>query len=129
MNQYPFVLRVTSTPPGEAPEWVRQKWVGLSLPLAQKDASARNYFTSEVLSGPKGLFSCLLALCTGKIVRKPGYAVESLKAIQILEAAHPEAGAWWRANTPELLDPRRSFVFQLGVGHVEENESPASDNS
>src|SRR5712664_1703512 len=28
-------IRIFAVPPGEAPAWVREKWVGLELPLAQ----------------------------------------------------------------------------------------------
>lgn len=118
MNKLPLLLHITSVPPGEAPEWVRSKWVGLSLPLAQKDASARKFQTAGILSGPRNLLSCLFAWITGKFVGEVGYLVESREAILILESAHPEAGAWWRANTPHLLHPRRYFIFQQGVGHV-----------
>jgi len=44
--------------------------------------------------------------------------VESLAAIQALEALHPEAAAWWKQNTPHLVRPGKYFVFQQGVGHV-----------
>ena len=49
----PLLLHVTSIPPGEAPLWVREKWVGLSLPLAQRKSSPVSVLTSGVLSGPK----------------------------------------------------------------------------
>lgn len=113
-------LLVTSVPPGEAPEWVRQKWVGLSLPLAQRDATPKVFPTAGVLSGPRNVLTCLFAWLTGKLVRESGYMVESLAAIQVLEATHPEAAAWWKQNTPHLIRAHRYFVFQQGVGHVSE---------
>ncbi len=63
-------LRITSVPPGEAPLWVREKWVGLSLPLAQRKAQALSLFTSGVLSGPRGFFSSIGALLAGKLERR-----------------------------------------------------------
>jgi len=120
MSKQPLFLHITSTPPGEAPEWVRKKWVGLSLPLVQKGSDAKIFSTAGVLSGPRNAFSCLFALLTGKFVRASGYLIESRAAIQILDAAHPEAAEWWRQNTPDLIRPRRYFVFQQGVGHVSE---------
>lgn len=120
MSEPPLFLHITSTPPGEAPEWVRQKWVGLSLPLVQQGSAAKVFPTAGVLSGPRNVLSCLFAWLTGKFVRESGYLVESLAAIQVLEAAHPEAAAWWKQNTPHLIRPRRYFVFQQGVGHVSE---------
>jgi len=29
MSHKAFMVRITSVPPGEAPLWVREKWVGL----------------------------------------------------------------------------------------------------
>jgi hypothetical protein len=67
------LLHIESIPPGEAPLWVRAKWVGLALPLAQRTASPRTFLTSGVRSGPKSLLSRLVALVTGGLERKSGY--------------------------------------------------------
>jgi len=120
MTKQSLYFHVTAMPPGEAPEWVRSKWIGLSLPLAQRGANALVLPTVGVLSGPRDILSCLFGWLTGKVVRESGYRIESCEAIRILEAAHPDAGAWWRENTPHLLRPRRYFVFQQGAGHVGE---------
>jgi hypothetical protein len=117
----PYHLHITSVPPGEAPQWVRERWVGLSLPLAQRNATPLSLLTSGVLSGPKGLLSCLLAVVTGKLDRQSGFVVEVPAAIAILEASHPEAAAWWRNHTPHLLRGKGHFVFQEAVGHVVES--------
>ena len=113
-------LRITSVPSGEAPLWVREKWVGLSLPLAQRKAQALSLFTSGVLSGPRGFFSSIGALLAGKLERRSGFLVEARAAIAVLAKSSPEAAAWWHENTPHLLRPKRYFVFPQGVGHVSE---------
>src|SRR5580704_4538322 len=46
----PTKLRIIAVPPGEAPLWVREKWVGLELPVAQRQS--RKFLTSGVLSAP-----------------------------------------------------------------------------
>ena len=120
MTKRPLYFRVTAIPPGEAPEWVRSKWIGLSLPLAQTSPKARVFPTVGVLSAPTDLLSCLFGWLTGKLVRESGYKIESCEAIRILALAHPEAGAWWKENTPYLLQPYRYFVFQQGTGYVDE---------
>jgi len=112
--------RITSVPPGEAPLWVREKWVGLSLPLAQRKAQARSLFTSGVLSGPRGFFASIGALLAGKLQRRSGFVVETLAAIAVLAKSSPEAAAWWQENTPHLLRKTRYFVFPQDVGHVSE---------
>ena len=113
-------LRITSVPPGEAPLWVREKWVGLSLPLAQRKAQARLLFTSGVLSGPRGFFASIGALLAGKLQRRSGFVVETQAAIAVLATSSPEAAAWWQENTPHLLRKTRYFVFPQDVGHASE---------
>ena len=115
----PSHLRITSAPPGEAPVWVREKWVGLSLPLAQRKARALSVFTSGVLSGPRGFLASVGALLTGRLKRRSGFLVETQAAMAVLAKSSPEAAAWWQQNTPHLLRPKRYFVFPDDVGHVE----------
>jgi hypothetical protein len=79
-----------------------------------------SFLTSGVISGPRGFFSVLVALVNAKLKVESGYLVESAAAIQILEAANPQAADWWKQNTPHLIRKRRYFVFQHGVGHVAE---------
>lgn len=114
----PMRLEITAVPPGEAPLWVREHWVGLLLPLAQRKNSPISFFTSGVLSGPKGFMSCLLALLTGKFERLSGFVVEVRPAIEALETRAPEAANWWRENTPHLLRGKQYFVFHGSVGRV-----------
>jgi len=111
-------LRIESTPPGEAPLWVREKWLGLTLPLARGYEHPRTWLTSGVLSGPKGFVSRLVALVTGRLTRRSGYMVESSAAVAILATKSPDAAAWWRKNTPRLLRPGRYFLFPAEVGRV-----------
>ena len=112
------LLRITAAPPGEAPLWVREKWVGLSLPLARRRAGALSVFTSGVLSGPKSFFASIGALLTGRLKRRSGFLVETQAAIAVLAKSSPEAATWWQQNTPHLLRPRRYFVFPEDVGQV-----------
>jgi hypothetical protein len=113
-------LRVTFVPPGEAPVWVREKWVGLKLPLAQKSPKPRHHATAGVLSGPRSFSGALRALISGRLSRTEGYMVDAPAALSILELVHPEAATWWRTNTPHLFGPRRRMLFQKGVGDVVE---------
>ena len=111
-------LRIESVPPGEAPLWVREQWIGLVLPLAQRKASPRTWLTSGVLSGPRSFLARLVALISGRLERRSGYAVETSTAVAILATTSPQAAAWWRENTPQLLRPGRYFLFPAGVGRV-----------
>ena len=119
-------LHITSVPAGEAPLWVREQWVGLTLPLAQHKAVPLAFMTSGVLSGPRNFLSRLMALFAGKLERQSGFLVEARVAVAILALRSPEAAAWWQENAPHHLQPKRCFVFQQGVGHVSEIESSSA---
>lgn len=121
----PALLHIKSVPPGEAPLWVREQWVGLLLPLAQRKSTPVSFLTFGVLSGPKGFLSCIAALVSGKMVRQSGYAIEALAAVSLLEGRSPEAAAWWRASTPHLMRKGRFFVFDGSVGDVVHSEPAA----
>jgi len=113
-------LYVTFVPPGEAPAWVREKWVGLRLPLAQRSPIAGRYRGAGVLTSPRGLIARLMALLLGRVPYHDGYLVDALTAVAILAEADPKAAAWWRENVPHLMRRNRRFLFQKGVGHVGE---------
>lgn len=74
-------IRVIATPPGEAPERVRQAWLGLVLPAA---GPLRSYLTAGVLSGPGTVLGTLIAVFTGRCRLVPGYLVDPQAAIAIL---------------------------------------------
>ena len=111
-------LLITSIPPGEAPPWVREKWVGLSLPLAQRSSKPQKFFSIGVLSSPKSFLGWLRAWLNGGIYRESGFIVESQVAIEILSKKSPEAAEWWQKNTPKLLKPRHYFLFQKDTGYI-----------
>lgn len=93
-------IRIVAIPPGEAPLWVREKWVGLCLPVADSQGP-REAYVSGVLSRP-----------LGKLPRQSGYAVYVRDAISELEKTAPDAAAWWRKDAPGLDAARRKFLFR-----------------
>jgi hypothetical protein len=111
-------IRIIAIPPGEAPQWVREQWVGLELPLAQRSGAARSRRVFGVLSGPRSLFDWGLAILRGRAGRESGYAVRVLDAIALLERKSPEAAAWWRTNVPHMTNPLRCFLFSESVCQV-----------
>jgi len=72
-------IRITSTPPGIAPEWVREQWVGVEIPLPKHDEDGIQ------VGVPDNLF---------------GYQVETKVAIEALRKKSPEAVEWWEENIP-----------------------------
>jgi len=117
MSKIKSKIRIIAAPPGEAPLWVREKWIGLELPLTG-GASPRKYLTLGALSGPHTFLLQLWAAIRGRVDHIVGFPVETVKAIDILEISSPEAAAWWRENTPELIRPRRFLIFHAEVCHV-----------
>ena len=110
--QQPRYIRVVRVPPGEAPLWVREKWVGLELPLARGERGPRHMLTSGVVSGPRNRFAALWRRLLGRLPDKAGYAVYVIDALAVLEKTAPEAVEWWRTNSPHLVNRKRKFLFQ-----------------
>src|SRR5262245_6131104 len=114
------LLRIEAVPPGEAPQWVREQWVGLALPLVGRQSSPRSVLTSGVLSGPKSVWASVVAMFSGQLRRRTGYLVDTRAAVAILATKSPEAAAWWREHAPRLVRPGRYFVFPYEVGRIME---------
>jgi hypothetical protein len=114
-------IRIIAVPPGEAPEDVRQAWVGVRIPLPLFHRRPRAWRSAGVLTGPRTLLARLSALWSGRLGRANGYAVSVIEAIAALEAAHPEAARWWREHAPHLVRPGKAFVFSAEVCVVEDS--------
>lgn len=106
-------IRIVSRPAGEAPEWVRDAWIGLVLATcgAARPVDAR---TVGVLTGPRSLWKALWLFISRRSARGRGYLVRVLPAIEQLDAANPPAAAWWREAAPHVLT--RWGVFQFDEG-------------
>lgn len=102
-------VRIVRRPIGEAPDWVRDAWIGSDLPLAL--SRERRWLAFGVLTMPKTRLRQGWALLTGRGVKLSGYLVNASAAVEILEDVRPDAAAWWREHTPEMLDGKGRFVF------------------
>ena len=118
MSSGPQFIRIVRTPPGEAPLWVREKWVGLELPLASDDYRPRHAYTSGVLSGPSNRLIALARLLLGRLPYQSGYAVEAVTAVAILANVAPDAASWWRQNVPRSQRAGRKFMFHSSVCEI-----------
>jgi len=118
MSSGPQFIRIVRTPPGEAPLWVREKWVGLELPLASGDYGPRHAYTSGVLSGPRNRLIALVRLLLGRLPYQSGYAVEAVTAVAILANVAPDAASWWRQNVPRSQRAGRKFMFHSSVCEI-----------
>lgn len=108
-------IRITRTPPGEAPEHIRQAWVGLVLPVHDRDDGPQTRLGLGVLSGPRTWLGVLLGILTGRAKRATGYVVNAKTSLELLATHAPEAADWWRTHAPRFLEPGRSFLFAADV--------------
>jgi hypothetical protein len=103
-------IRIIATPPGDAPLWVREKWVGLELPIVGSDSS---WSMGVSVHLKPTMLHHLWAIIRGRSVTVEGYQVEAGRAVDILAVSSPEAAAWWRDSAPGLLRPGRLFLFDV----------------
>jgi hypothetical protein len=111
-------IKIVRRPIGEGPDWVRDAWIGLYLPLAVN--RQRSLWGLGVLSGPSNAFLQLWALVLGKGIKLTGFSVNAKAAVDILEEVDPRAAGWWREHTPELVSGKRNFVFDADACEREE---------
>ena len=128
---YPFPmakLRIISTPPGQAPEYIRRAWLGLELPLAVSKPKAVH--SAGVVSG-RGSLGVWLGLLTGAVKENSGWVVPAEGALAVLEVSRPDAAQWWRVNLPHLFTPGRKLVFATACGEAvaEPGDPPVPANS
>jgi hypothetical protein len=103
-------IRIKSTPPGEAPEHVRQAWIGLELPVPLRCRSSPGIWSWCSFWSEESVWA-LFSLIFRRAKPTVGYIVESHVAIDVLATRSPEAAAWWRQNTPQYTKPGRNFIF------------------
>jgi hypothetical protein len=115
LNPRAHYIRIARIPSGEAPSWVREKWVGLELPLANHDQGPRDAYTSGVLSGPRNRLIAAWWGLLGRLQQKSGYAVDAQEALAILEKSAPDAAFWWRENVPRLRARKQTFLFDVSA--------------
>lgn len=101
-------IRIIATPPGDAPLWVREKWVGLTLPIV---GSNSRRVCAVSINEKATIWHHLKALLGGRAKTVTGYLVEAGRAVDLLAASNLEAAEWWRHNTPDQLRAGRHFVF------------------
>lgn len=85
-------IRIIKRPDGEAPDWVRDAWIGLVLPV---NSSSEGMTLRRVISKT-------LVHHDGS-----GYAVEWTDAMTVLTVHALKAREWWQGNTRGI----DNFVF------------------
>jgi hypothetical protein len=65
VNKPDWIIRIVAVPPGEAPLRVREKWVGLDLPVARYSGRGK-FITMGVLSLPRSVLAQWLSVFRGR---------------------------------------------------------------
>lgn len=120
-------ILVTSVPAGEAPEAIREQWVGLRLPLHPDTPGLSRAQTVGVVSGRPSLWRRLLGLKTSGA--RSGYLVPFASAIDALSAKSPEAADWWRTNAVFAVDDQACLFFHASCCVLESAEASPEDTS
>jgi hypothetical protein len=94
-------IRIVKRPRGEAPEEIRDAWIGVLLPID------RRYFPVR----PRLVWGAL-SLRPRQTLQ--GYVVDTSAALNLLEKSNPVAAAWWRTNAPHLFKPEGNLLFDHG---------------
>lgn len=110
-------VRIISTPPGDAPLWVREKWIGLDLPIVGNVSRRSLALSIDTKSTALSHWWAVLRRRT-EIIH--GYHVEAQRAVDILSETSPEAANWWRQNCPDMLRGDRHFVFHAEACQMNE---------
>ena len=109
-------IRIIKRPAGEAPQHIRDAWVGITLPLPNdRSGQLRSFPAFGVLSGPKNFIATLWNLLLRRNLTYVGYGVATLDALKVLEVHDAAAATWWRVNTPHLLKPESRLIFEAEV--------------
>jgi hypothetical protein len=95
-------IRIVAVPPGEAPQGIRQAWVGVELPLVAGQKQPQASAVHGVMSG--GLAGSALA-----------YVVDGRTAVERLASHDPNAADWWRENAPHVLAAGYQLLFPADV--------------
>lgn len=98
-------IRIIAIPPGEAPRWVRQAWVGMVLQVDEVTAGGNQV---GVLGGPAQ--------------NGDGFSVYATAAFDELYKKDQRALAWWQHNCPHLFRDFARLIFTKSACEVIEND-------
>lgn len=83
-------IKIIACPPGQAPEEVRQAWIGLEMPLSLNQPPRGAVFRGVLNGAPE---RCNVG----------GFAVDGRIAIEMLQQKNPTAAEWWKKNAPQVF--------------------------
>ena len=108
-----FRIRIVRRPDGEAPEWVRDAWIGVEIPrLVEEPVSTVGF---GVLTGPTNIALDWFLVLIGRAKPVTSYVVAADTAIARLMEHAPTAADWWRTEVPYLVRPGAAVRVRCAV--------------
>lgn len=95
------MMRITTTPSGQAPLAIREKWIGVEIPFLE-------------IGMPEG--SVHGVLNGEKVKPQNGFTVDQETAISALRQKSPEAADWWNENGFPMFFGQ--FTFNVSCAEV-----------
>ena len=92
-------IRIIDTPPGEAPQHIREAWIGCVLPVI------------AVPGEPRARSVCRGVLTGKRTEDRDRYLVPAPDAIAVLARRDRDAAQWWRESVPSGIAPGRLLAF------------------
>jgi len=97
------VLLINKVPPGDGPEWVREVWVGLTIPILQEELNKKLY-SPPASEDNEDEFA---------LREDESPWIEGRMAFEFVKAKSIDAYKWWKENRPSMfLDEDEGFVFE-----------------
>jgi hypothetical protein len=104
-------IRIMKRPAGEAPESIRDAWIGLTLPVLPDYCHVVEVCEYGIRSDLLSRLTVELKALVGGGARERGYVVDPTAAVDLLKKVNPLAAAWWLVNVPHVFKEGRSFLF------------------
>lgn len=92
-------IRITGVPGGQAPEEIRQDWIGVEIPIDDNEEQPSVQETGGVIDRGE------------HPVPKRVYSVFALEAFAALKLHSKTAWDWWYQATPHLFAEGRHLLF------------------
>ena len=103
------LIRIREVPPGKAPYEIRQKWVGLVLPVAPPDM--QSVYMQSLLTAPKTYLGIFVASRDEDFLANGAFFVSGPAALMVLAQISTDAVKWWGKNAPFFQNKRSAFLF------------------
>lgn len=114
-------IRIVARPFGDAPEYIRDAWIGLLLPV---HPNYPHTVESRHVSLMRPITPLVMWVYRFIAPRARGYIVATNAAMNILESAKPTAAEWFRTNTPHLFESEGGLLFDEACCAVEDSALP-----